>query len=527
MGLKEEMEKLLFDFVELYNHLREDENSPEVKEAMLAFARDYYALRRRGASVFSMLDEALGDDVQLHILVLSALLLVEKDEVILDRIGELLYSDALPLDVALRLLTQTVVNRFSMGFPAAEYCGARRLHHHLLGRLKRELSLAGEQIPCEERDHGLIVLESDTLIDRHAPTQILLDIYKVLKLDLGYEVYLLVDYLSVNQNNMEDYWVLPYRTRYSPSLDGEFVMDYQGVEVRGFQQVVRENDLASIKNSLEKIRELKPEFVWHIGGQSVLSDSLAMAAPLVFMPCTDGYGVSEAPIMVSYMQNDQACTGIMREYMEGQGQRSVDIQILSKYRDSGKMYGNGDFGIPEDGFAVAIVGNRLDTEIDREFLGIMKKILEREPKVYFLLIGKNARNWSSGIFQGRVVCLGFCEDLYNVLGGTRLFLNPVRQGGSGGAYYALAAGVPVLTLRDCDVAWAGEEFVCDSLEEYPEMVSRYCHDQAFYEAQSRRALEKVRSSMVNSGEECEKVIQCVRKWQRGELESLQKGVKIK
>lgn len=514
--MREEMEHLLLDFVEFYNLLREDENSPEVKDALMVFARDYYALLSRGASIYSMLDEELGDDVQLHILVLSALFLVDKREETLNRIGELLYSEGLPLDAALRILAQTVINRFFSGFPAAEYCGARRLHRHLLGRLERELSLPVVWIPCEERNQGLIVLESDTLIDGHAPSQILLDIYKTLKEDLGYEVVLLVDYLSVNQYNMEDYWVLPYRTRYSPRLDGEFSINYRGVEVRGFQQVVRENDLASIKNALEKIRELKPEFVWHIGGQSVLSDFLALAVPLVSMPCTDGYIISEAPVLVSYMQNDRERAGIIRDYMERRGQRYVDIQILSEFRDSGREYGNEDFGIPEDGFAVAIVGNRLDTEISREFMDIMKRILEREPKVYFLLIGKSDRDWSGGIFQGRVVCLGFCEDLYNVLGGTRLFLNPVRQGGSGGAARALAAGVPVLTLGDCDVAWAGEDFICGSLEEYPEMVSRYCHDQAFYESQSRRALEAFRSGEVNPGEECERVIRCVREWQEQE-----------
>ncbi len=514
--MRDEIEHFLYDFVEFYNLLREDENSSKVSDALLAFARDYFALRNEGVEIYSVLAKELGDDIQLHILVLSALFLVVKEEEILDRVCGLLYSDGIPLDAALRILTQTAVNRFYSGFSNGEYSGARRLHRHLLGRLERECSLAGEQIPYEERNHGLIVLESDTLIADHAPTRIVLDIYKALKEDLGYEVYLLVDYLSVNQHNTEEYWVLPYRTRYSPGLDGEFSLDYQGVEVRGFQQVLRENDLASIKNSLEKIRELKPEFVWHIGGQSVQSDSLGLAAPLVSMPCTDGYSISQAPILASYMQIDRAQTDAMREYMDEHGQRSVDIQILSKFQDSGKEYGNGDFGIPEDGFAVAIVGNRLDTEIDGAFLEIMKRILEREPKVYFIMIGKSKRDWSSGIFQGRVVCLGFCKDLYNVLGGTRLFLNPVRQGGSGGAACAMAAGVPVLTLGDCDVAWAGEEFICGSLEEYPDMVSRYCHDRAFYERQSRRVLETIQSREVNLGQECQKVIRCVREWQRGD-----------
>lgn len=513
--MREEIEKLLYDFVELYNGLREDEKSPKVKDALMEFGRDYFVLLDRGIDFYPVLEQELADDFQLYELVTSALFLIDKKPEMLDMASERLYDDRVPLDVALRLLGQISINRFSNGLPAVEYRRGRKLHCHLLQRLERELSLSEMSIPYGERNHGLIVVETDTLLKNHAPSQIVLDICKTLHAEMGYDVYLMVDYLRISQDNMEDYWTLPYRTRYAPELDGEFSIGHQGVEICGFQQVVWENDLASIKNSLEKIREMKPEFVWHIGGESVLSDSLALAGPLVSMSCTDGYIISEAPILVSYMQNDKVSTGVMRDYMKEHGQQSVDIQILSQYPDSGKEYGPKDFGIPEDSFAVAIVGNRLDTEINRRFLEIMKKILERESRVYFIIIGKCRRDWSSGIFQGRVVNYGFCEDLYNVLGGIQLFLNPERQGGSGGATCALSAGVPVLTLGDCDVAWVGEHFICGSLEEYPEMVSRYCHDQAFYESQCRRAAEEYRSKQVDRRRECGKVIQCVRDWQGG------------
>lgn len=38
-------------------------------------------------------------------------------------------------------------------------------------------------------------------------------------------------------------------------------------------------------------------------------------------------------------------------------------------------------------------------------------------------------------------------------------------------------------MPNCDVANLGEEFVCNSLEEFPNVVSRYCHDSEFYNSQ--------------------------------------------
>ena len=71
--MREEIEKLLYDFVELYNGLREDENSPKVKDALMDFGRDYFVLLDRGIDFYPVLEQELADDFQLYVLVMSAL----------------------------------------------------------------------------------------------------------------------------------------------------------------------------------------------------------------------------------------------------------------------------------------------------------------------------------------------------------------------------------------------------------------------------------------------------------------------
>lgn len=513
MEITDEIESMLLDFVEMYNEVRTNRNSPKIRGGVVKLEMDYYRLVVNGIDIYSVLDREFEGDSQLYILVLSVLFLISQDEKILVKIESLLFLDHLPADASLRLSGQININRFNNGLSMPEYYDGRKLHQHLLQRVERGLDFSREYIPYEERNHNLIILETDTLLaDYHAPTKLVLNIYKTLKYELGYEVYLIVDILKIDVGNMEDYWVFPYEINYLQKLDGEFVREYEGKEIIGYQQVILENDLASIHHSIDKIIEKKPEFIWHIGGESVLSDLFAKVTTLLSMGCVDGYSVSEAPILVSYMRNDKKRIESAIEYMKRHGQRYLDIDIALPYYDSGKEYSARDFGIPEDSFIIAVVGNRLDSEISSEFLSVMETILQKEQQVYFVIIGECGISWSDSGFQGRVVSLGFCKDLCNVLRATHLFLNPKRQGGSGGAACAISSGVPVLTLGECDTAFVGEHFICDRMEQYPDIVSKYCHDQAFYDRQSRYALEKHKSGRVSHREECAKVVKFVRDW---------------
>ena len=102
----------------------------------------------------------------------------------------------------------------------------------------------------------------------------------------------------------------------------------------------------------------------------------------------------------------------------------------------------------------------------------------------------------------------------------QLFLNPVRQGGGAGADVAVRNKIPVVTLPNCDVASiAGESFCCEKLREFPEIVSRYCHNQKFYDKQKMEC-EKVYEEYDKKdfATECKRVLGKVQSWlQNGEI----------
>lgn len=142
-----------------------------------------------------------------------------------------------------------------------------------------------------------------------------------------------------------------------------------------------------------------------------------------------------------------------------------------------------DFGIAEDKFVILIAGNRLDTEVTEEVKRVFQMILEQN-EVLFVFIG-NCPKLENELAKeaDHYRFFGAVNDFKWIMRIGNLFLNPPRQGGGTGAFYAVENDVPVLTLPDCDVAQVGEAFTCEKLWNMPDIVNRYIHDAAFMEQQ--------------------------------------------
>ena len=207
------------------------------------------------------------------------------------------------------------------------------------------------------------------------------------------------------------------------------------------------------------------------------------------MPCEDGYAASEAQVLVSYMKSDAEYVQEAVKYIKNQNQCMEDIAVFGGLKeDHNRNYIKEYFGIPEKSFAICLVGNRLDSEISPEFENLLKRVIERHPYVYVAIIGKMHRNLH--LQENRVIKLGYQMELIDVLKVMDLYVNPVRKGGGGSASCALQAGVPVVSLINCDVAVnVGENFVCDDLQKMEQLIERYIEDNEFYNNQ----IEKVKA----------------------------------
>lgn len=95
-----EMESLLGSIVELLNIIREDENSPKLREAGILLAQKYFSLKKQGVDCLAFFDRELAQDPQLYLLVLSVLFLLFKEKELLDKAECVLQNERMPYDLA-------------------------------------------------------------------------------------------------------------------------------------------------------------------------------------------------------------------------------------------------------------------------------------------------------------------------------------------------------------------------------------------------------------------------------------------
>ena len=186
------------------------------------------------------------------------------------------------------------------------------------------------------------------------------------------------------------------------------------------------------------------------------------------------------------------------EYIHKKNQHIIESTFVYKLDDPIRCYHKKDFNISDSKFVIAIVGSRLSIEIDDYFISIINDIFDLDPDILVVFMGifddYDQKKEVLG-FQDRVINLGYQSDLRGMLNIADIYLNPIRKGGGTSAVEALAEEVPVITLANCDVAYAvGCEFQCDNIESVFKTILKYKNDRNFYNI--KRKLAKERASQV-------------------------------
>ena len=497
----------------------EDDISRQTAEKNIAA---YHALAKANkGEPYPSLKKAIGEDWELYCLVLSAILYITKDEDCLEEIENIILRPDLDLFTVCSIVYQLNRIRFLDSSLKTSYSRSREINRHWLERYEKEYPLQIPFLPYEKRNKKRIIIETDTFLGYyHAPTRLICDICRTLIRDMGYEVFLFVNVEAPNWEWTEQFWLFPSASNYRQDSMGRFSMRYEDVVIQGYQLMWSRNAMGEMQQLVKALYEWSPLCVWNIGGTGYRHDSLRQLTTVLSMPCADGYSVSEAPVLVSYMQSDSPYVKESVDYAQQSKQKLLNINLAMEFKEEGKNYQKEDFGIPKDAFAISIVGNRLDAEVSEEFEQMLEEVAKHIDRIYFVMIGKCEEKFFKNIEKDRVKYLGWRTDLVDVIKMTDLFVNPPRKGGGGGGVRAISVGVPVVTLPYCDVAnLVGEAFHCEDLSEMQKLIYQYETDAAFYKSQQEKVKIKHRESMSNDNvDTLEKMLQQVNNWlEEGEI----------
>ncbi len=145
-----------------------------------------------------------------------------------------------------------------------------------------------------------------------------------------------------------------------------------------------------------------------------------------------------------------------------------------------------DIGLPDDAFVLVTAGNRLETEINPEIVGIVGEVMRRNPRVVWMLLGVQdemeilenlgpsfVRMWN------RVVTKGYVHEIGDYLALSDLYVNPRRTGGAVSMALSIYGGTPVLTFPGNDAGtFVIDELVCADAERYRDLLQELSQDES-------------------------------------------------
>lgn len=373
---------------------------------------------------------------------------------------------------------------------------------------KEEMNLELEPIPENERNQDLIIVLTEQFLEvQHGPTKTILDRCYVLQKIMHKKILLINTAEAVSTEG-----TVPFFDSKSGSYKTELI-DNNTVSWKGetFQFYQCENimpDIEQMLNLIMTVQRLKPSMIIGVGATGLLSGFINELIPMLDV------GVNLSGIectLVDYQLVDYNMLDAVEPIVKAMGKDMSHI-IAEKFtfslREQTELLTRADLGINNSAFAMAVVGGRLDAEIDEQFISFLNDILRDD--MLIVIIGK-CETLESKILkypklQEHMLYLGFCEDVLSRLELCDLYINPIRRGGGTSAVEAMFKGKPVITVNYGDVATVvGDKFSCKNYVEMGKLIERYYEDKQFYEQQSMLARETAVICM-NSEDEFVRII---------------------
>ncbi len=238
---------------------------------------------------------------------------------------------------------------------------------------------------------------------------------------------------------------------------------------------------------VDAVETFDPDVIVSFGGSNVVADLFARTRPVVCLPTSSGLPPSLARLILGYSPEDSAA-GWPDEVKD----RFRPFSFGWTLPGGGAPLVRGDFGLPdgEEGPVFAVVGNRLDQEAGPDFLARLDVLLDRLPtaRVAFAGTVESLPERVAALRNAaRIDRLGHVDDIRAFYRVVTAYLNPPRQGGGGSAAFALAEGLPVVTLGGDVAGVAGPGFTVPDAAAFLERAVALAEDPSFHAQQAAAA----------------------------------------
>ncbi|MEM9881064.1 MAG: hypothetical protein AAF862_17495, partial [Pseudomonadota bacterium] len=270
-----------------------------------------------------------------------------------------------------------------------------------------------------------------------------------------------------------------YATSVASSLaefDGLDSMDVGNDQIAQFWQNPHYGlTLGSFSAFVDAVQDFAPDCWITLGPGNLYADLITSHIPSTSMPMTSDLCIG-LPGAYGSVRDLSPVTARLLSGIGITRAHCVDLPNGFALPETGTPIDRSSYGLNEHDFALAIVTNRPEQDLSQRYLRALDALCTRAANIRIRVFGSalGRTDWSTFPQLSQAMAYGgFSADLVATLSGFDAVLNPPRQGGGTSAAYAMALGIPVFTLDDCDVATlTGPDFIWRDHDALLEGVAR-------------------------------------------------------
>lgn len=341
-----------------------------------------------------------------------------------------------------------------------------------------------------ERNKNIIVITTSQFLGiSHAPTIRVLDYAYTIQKELDKKV------IIINDGGMNFIKNQSVRGKATFNFVQEYnslqYVEYKDEKIEFFQNPLAMPNVDAIKSILDFVYEVNPLIVYNIGASSIISDCCSLFTTTVSLPCSFEIPISKSDYLLLGRKIEARDKNAVEE-IRGNSE-IIETVINYQYRTSNLTYNRKQFLCTDKDFLICVVGNRIEAELNQEFVTLINRITKELSNIKIALVGRmdnQHRVLEKFSHPNKIVLTGSLEDAGEFMRVCDMYLNPKRAGGGRSSFESLCVGTPVETLAYGDVGYTcGDEFTHTTYEDIFIDICR-CYENREYLSQKVELAKK-------------------------------------
>lgn len=361
-----------------------------------------------------------------------------------------------------------------------------------------ELSL----IPIGERNRNFILVLTGQLLQiQHGPTKTILDRCKLLMQSMGKDIVLINLSMILPFEHIVPLYELNLGSHMA-EYDNLENVGYDGVNIPFVQMGNHFPTIAELKGLIGLVYEFKPYQIVSVD-DSIVTDVLSQLVPTLVISLTPS---ELRRTYAQYLQIGRPVNDDDRIKLKRRGKNEENVisgVFSSRLAEQKESKTADELGLPSGKPIGVVIGGRLNDEVKRDFLEMIRPCVEKGFWLLFLGDVSRIRGLIDEVMAGytdRVICPGTVSDTLMYLEHCRIYLNPIRRGGGTSSVEAMSKGVVPLATAYGDVYTnVGDDFLVRDYGEMTEKACRLMEDEAYYTEMSRKAVARSERMIDSEG----------------------------